>query len=51
MTVSGAVRWGTNRAYLRPARQRSNLEVVTEALADKIVIEGNRAAGIAYTRG
>ena len=51
MTVSGAVRWGTNRAYLRPARQRSNLEVVTKAQADKIVIEGNRAAGVAYTRG
>ena len=51
MTVSGAVRWGTSRAYLRPARHRSNLEVVTDALADKIVIEGNRAAGVTYTRG
>ena len=51
MTVSGAVRWGTNRAYLRPARQRANLEVVTEALTEKIIIEGNRAAGITYTRG
>ena len=51
MTVSGAVRWGTSRAYLRPARKRSNLEVVTRASADKIVIEGNRAAGVAYSRG
>ncbi len=51
MTVSGAVRWGTHRAYLRPARRRANLEVVTGALAEKIVIEGNRAAGVAYRRG
>ena len=51
MTVSGAVRWGTNRAYLRPARGRSNLEVVTGALANRVVVEGNRAAGVVYTRG
>ena len=51
MTVSGAVRWSTDRAYLRPVRHRPNLAVVTRAQADKIVVEGNRAAGVAYARG
>ena len=51
MTVAGAKRCGTNRAYLQPARVRPNLDIVTEALTEKILIEGNRAAGISYSRG
>lgn len=51
MTVSGAKRCGTNRAYLQPVSARPNLDIVTNALAEKILIEGNRAAGISYRRG
>ena len=51
MTVAGAKRCGTNRAYLQPVRTRPNLEVITEALTEKVVIEGNRAAGITFRRG
>ena len=51
MSVSGAKRCGTNRAYLQPVISRPNLQVVTEALTDKVIIEGNRAAGISYNRG
>ena len=35
-------------AYLRPAMTRPNLEVLTDALVTKIVVEGGRAAGIRY---
>ena len=51
MTVVGAKRCGTNRAYLQPVRSRPNLNIVTHALTQKILIEGNRAGGIAYTQG
>ena len=38
-------------AHLRPALKRANLTLQTEAMARRIVIEGNRAAGIEYQRG
>src|SRR5580698_2011623 len=33
MTVKDGVRWSTANAYLKPAMKRSNLEVITHALA------------------
>jgi len=36
---------------LRPAMQRSNLKVLTHALATRIVFEGRRAVGLEYVRG
>jgi choline dehydrogenase len=41
-------RSSTSRAYLRPAMKRPNLKVVTRALAQRILLEGRRAAGVAY---
>jgi choline dehydrogenase len=38
-------------AYLRPARQRSNLRVQTGALVTRIRFEGQRAVGAAYLLG
>ena len=43
-------RWSTADAYLRPARHRRNLVVLTRAEVRQIVIEGNRAVGIRFTR-
>jgi choline dehydrogenase len=34
--------------YLAPARRRPNLTVVTDALVTRVVLEGQRAAGVAY---
>ena len=34
--------------YLRPARRRPNLTIVTDALVTRVLIEGGRAAGVAY---
>jgi len=36
-------------AYLNPARKRPNLTIVTHAQAERIVLEGTRAVGVAYT--
>jgi choline dehydrogenase len=43
-------RWSTAVGYLRPARRRPNLAVVTEALATRILVEGRRAVGVAFRR-
>jgi choline dehydrogenase len=37
-------------AYLRPALERSNLTVSTHSLAEQILLDGERAAGVKYRR-
>ncbi len=37
-------------AYLRPALSRPNLQVISGALAHRILFEGNRAVGIEYSQ-
>lgn len=44
-------RWSAARAYLDPARSRPNLTVIGGALADRVLLEGRRAVGVAYRRG
>ncbi|WP_018653275.1 GMC family oxidoreductase [Actinomadura flavalba] len=41
-------RWSTASAYLRPALERPNLTVVTDALATGVIIESGRAVGVRY---
>jgi choline dehydrogenase/4-pyridoxate dehydrogenase len=50
MTVKDGRRCSAADAYLRPALQRQNLTVETEALATKIVFDGRRAAGVEYVQ-
>src|SRR5215468_2674495 len=50
-TARNGLRRSTARGYLRQARGRANLKVVTRALAARIVMEGRRATGIAYAQG
>ncbi|AVX03518.1 choline dehydrogenase [Maritalea myrionectae] len=42
------VRWNATKAFLRPAMKRPNLKVVTNALVDRIILEGKKATGVAY---
>ena len=51
MTVAGGRRASAARAYLRPAMRRSNLTVLTNALATQIVFDGRRATGVRYRLG
>lgn len=48
LTASNGRRCSTAVAYLRPARQRQNLTIAPNALAERILIERNRATGIVY---
>jgi choline dehydrogenase len=50
MTVKNGVRWSAANAYLKPAMSRANLTVVTHALASRVLFDGRRATGVAYTR-
>jgi choline dehydrogenase len=51
MTVKDGVRWSTANAYLKPAKKRANLRVVTHALATGIEFAGRKATGVRYSRG
>jgi choline dehydrogenase len=44
-------RSSTAVGYLKPARSRSNLTVVSEALASRVLFEGRRAVGLEYQVG
>lgn len=46
----GGVRWNAAKAFLKPARARKNLHVITEAHTQEIVFDGRRATGVRYER-
>jgi len=41
-------RWSSADAFLRPARKRGNLKVVTGALTQRLLWEGKRATGVEF---
>lgn len=51
VTSRNGRRCSTAVGYLRPARRRSNLAVVANALTTRILIEGRRATGVEYRVG
>jgi len=42
----GGWRWNTSKGFLRPAKNRSNLEVVTHAQVRRLLFDGARAVGV-----
>ena len=47
-TTRNGKRCSTAVGYLNPARGRSNLQIVTHAYSEKIVVEGKRAVAVRY---
>ncbi|MEB8388837.1 GMC family oxidoreductase N-terminal domain-containing protein [Rhodobacteraceae bacterium KMM 6894] len=47
-TAKGGMRMSAARAYIGPAKGRANLMIARNALAERIVMEGRRAVGVAY---
>ncbi|WP_426792530.1 GMC family oxidoreductase [Achromobacter xylosoxidans] len=43
-------RWNTAKAFLRPVRERSNLQVMTGAHAERLLFEGTRCVGVQVRR-
>ena len=50
-TIRGGYRSSAATAYLRPAKSRPNLDVVTGALATRVLMQGTRATGVEYAQG
>ena len=51
MTVGQGRRCSTANAYLRPALRRSNLSVLTRALATRVLFDGSRVDALQYRGG
>jgi choline dehydrogenase len=51
VTQKAARRCSTAFAYLRPAMERGNVAVLTQAHATRVVVERGRAVGVAYLKG
>jgi choline dehydrogenase len=47
-TTNNKRRWSAAAAYLRPARGRQNLTIVTQAHATRVLMENGRAVGVEY---
>jgi choline dehydrogenase len=41
-------RWNTAQAFLKPARGRANLTVLTHAQASRLILEGKRVTGVEF---
>lgn len=49
-SIKQGVRHSGHRAFIAPVRNRSNLEVMTNAQVERIVLEGTRAVGVELVR-
>jgi choline dehydrogenase len=47
-TTGNRARWSAAKAYLKPARNRPNFTIVTNAHATRVMIEDGRAVGVEY---
>lgn len=45
-TIWKGRRWSSARAFLKPARERSNLTVLTGTQVERVIFEGKRACGV-----
>jgi choline dehydrogenase-like flavoprotein len=50
LTQRGGMRCSCSVAYLNPARGRPNLEILTNAMATRLLFEGDRAVGVEIVR-
>ena len=51
VTQRDGVRHSAYRAFLKPALKRGNIELLTNAMALRVLLEEGRAAGVVYERG
>jgi choline dehydrogenase len=45
------LRWNATKAFLRPALSRANLQIVTGAMIDRLVLEGRTTKGVEFLLG
>lgn len=49
-TAFKGFRWSTAKGFLKPARKRPNLKVVSRAQVTRIIMQGEKAVGVEYTK-
>jgi choline dehydrogenase len=50
-TIGADVRWNAAFAWVDPARERPNLTILADALADRVLLDGKRVTGLATSAG
>ncbi|WP_424830269.1 GMC family oxidoreductase [Ruegeria sp.] len=45
---NNGVRWNTAKAFLRPAMNRPNLRVLTQAITDRLILDGKTVRGVRF---
>ncbi|WP_102224880.1 GMC family oxidoreductase [Acidimangrovimonas sediminis] len=50
VTQRNGWRWSVAKGFLRPARSRKNLDVMTKSHAERLIFEGRRAVGLRFRR-
>ncbi len=48
LTQKKGRRWSTSKGFLRPAKERKNLTVVTGCEVDRLAMDGRRASGVEF---
>jgi choline dehydrogenase len=51
LNIVDDVRWNAAFAYVDPARDRPNLEILADTLVERVLLEGDRAVGAATSAG
>jgi choline dehydrogenase len=51
VNARGATRWNAGFAFLDPARERGNLTIRSDALVDRVILDGGRARGLVTDGG
>ena len=51
VNAMGTVRWNSAFAYLDPVRGRENLTILADTLVDQVLLDGDRAVGVATSAG
>lgn len=50
-TIKDAKRWSSASAFLKPAKGRKNLTIITGAAVSKVILNGKKAVGVEYIKG
>jgi len=50
VTQKAGERWSAARAYVEPARERSNLDIKTKSLVEKLIVKDGRVTGVQIKR-
>ena len=51
MNIHKGRRWSAAKGYLKPARSRANLRILTEAITERVIVRNSVAEGVLFRHG